>query len=58
VTGIERFMNGESLEDLIRQLMASDEKERLEHFIQHHLAPSPTRPGGGLAGKERSSLSK
>jgi hypothetical protein len=45
VTGVERFMNGESLEDLIRQLIESDEKERLEHFIHNNLHKDKGRQG-------------
>ena len=33
VNGVDRFMSGESFDDILSQLMANDERERLENFL-------------------------
>mgnify|MGYP006977251613 CR=1 FL=1 len=37
VTGIERFMIGELLEDIIAKLIEVDDKDRLEYFLKKQL---------------------
>ena len=34
VVGVDRFMSGESLDDVVLELVANDERERLTEFLK------------------------
>ena len=34
VVGVDRFMSGESMDDVVLELVASDERERLAAFLK------------------------